>query len=58
MLSISLLVNFGSFYLLQKYIFLSRFPNGDFPGSPVDRNPPANVGDMGSIPGLGGFHML
>ena len=30
---------------------------GDFPGSIVDNNSPANAGDMGSIPGLGNFHM-
>ena len=29
----------------------------DFPGSPVGKNPPANAGDMGSIPGMGRFHM-
>ena len=29
----------------------------DFPGGPVVKNPPANAGDMGSIPGLGRFHM-
>ena len=29
-----------------------------FPGSPVVMNPPANAGDMGSIPGPGRFHML
>ena len=29
----------------------------DIPGGPVDKNPPANAGDVGSIPGLGGFHM-
>ena len=29
----------------------------DFPGGAVDKNPPANSGDMGSIPGLGRFHM-
>ena len=23
-----------------------------FPGGPVDKNPPADAGDMGSIPGL------
>ena len=28
----------------------------DFPGGPVDKNPPANAGDMGSIPGPGSFH--
>ena len=30
----------------------------DFPGGPVVKNPPAKAGDMGSIPGLGRFHML
>ena len=30
----------------------------DFPRGPVVKNLPANVGDMGSIPGLGRFHML
>ena len=25
----------------------------DFPGGPVVKNPPSNVGDMGSIPGQG-----
>ena len=25
----------------------------DYPGGPVVKNPPANAGDMGSIPGLG-----
>ena len=25
----------------------------DFPGSPVVKNPPSNVGDVGSIPGQG-----
>ena len=29
----------------------------DFPGGAVDKNPPANAGDMGSIPGAGRFHM-
>ena len=29
----------------------------DFPGSPVVKNPPANAGDMGLIPGLGRLHM-
>ena len=31
---------------------------GDFPGGLVVKNPPANAGDMGSIPGPGRFHML
>ena len=30
----------------------------DFPGGAVDKNPPANAEDMGSIPGPGRFHML
>ena len=30
----------------------------DFPGGPVVKNPPTKAGDMGSIPGLGRFHML
>ena len=29
----------------------------EFPGGPVVKNPPANAGDMGSIPGLGGCYM-
>ena len=30
----------------------------DFPGGPVVENPPANAGDVGSIPGPRRFHML
>ena len=30
----------------------------DFPGGAVVKNPPASAGDMGSIPGPGGSHML
>ena len=29
----------------------------DFPGGSVVKNPPANPGDTGSIPGQGGSHM-
>ena len=29
----------------------------DFPGGPVVKNPPANAGDAGSIPGPGRSHM-
>ena len=29
----------------------------DFPGGPGDKNPPANVGYRGLIPGLGRFHV-
>ena len=34
---------------------LLQIKETDFPGSPVVKNPPANAGDMGSIPG-GRFH--
>ena len=30
--------------------------SGDFPGGPVVKNPPANAGDTGLIPGPGGSH--
>ena len=30
----------------------------DLPGGTVDRNSPANAGDVGSITGLERFHML
>ena len=30
----------------------------DFSGGLVIKNLPANAGDMGSLPGLGRFHML
>ena len=29
----------------------------DFPGGSVDKNPPANTGDTGSVPALGRSHM-
>ena len=29
----------------------------DFPGGSIVVNPPANAGDTGLTPGLGGFHM-
>ena len=31
---------------------------GDFPGGAVVESPPADAGDVGSYPGLGGSHML
>ena len=36
---------------MHKYSFES------FPGGAVVKNPPANAGDTGSIPGLGRSHM-
>ena len=32
--------------------------NEDFPGGTVDKNLPANAGDMGSVSGPGRFHTL
>ena len=36
---------------------LSKQQYQDFPGSTVVKNPPANAGDTGLIPGLGRSHM-
>ena len=36
---------------------ISLRENRDIPGSPVVKNLPANIRDMGFIPGLGRFHM-
>ena len=41
-----------------KFHSFRKIESGDFPGRAVVKNPPANAGDTGSIPGLGGFHML
>ena len=38
-------------------LYKNRIGKG-FPGGTVGENPPANVWDTGSIPGLGRFHML
>ena len=37
--------------------FLKNKGYQDFPGGAVVKNPPANAGDAGSIPGLGRSHM-
>ena len=37
---------------------LARVLHRDFPGGAVVKNPPANAGNMGSIPGPGRSHML
>ena len=34
-----------------------KIDNQGFPGGAVVKNPPANAGDMGSIPGLGRSHV-
>ena len=55
----------GTLYncLLQKQVSertwqTERRKDGDFPGGPVVRSPPANAGDLGSIPGPGRFYLL
>ena len=50
-------------YVLQYYVlyFINyknvKSHNEDFPGDAVVKNPPANAGDTGSIPGPGRSHM-
>ena len=44
---------------IQRFSFSIKFSHlltaiQDFPGGPAVKNTPANAGDMGSIPGLGG----
>ena len=34
-----------------------KYMSWDFPGGPMVKNPPANAGDMGSIPGSGRSHV-
>ena len=41
----------------QKHYTNSKSNLGDFPGGTAVKNPPANAGDMGSIPGPGRSHM-
>ena len=37
--------------------FFKKVSKEDFPGGAVVKNLPANAGDTGSSPGLGGSHM-
>ena len=41
----------------NKKITQSKNEQKGFPGGSVVKNPPANAGDMGSIPGPGRYHM-
>ena len=46
-------------HLFQGKIFYVKIQSHiDFPGGTVVKNPPANAGGMGSIPGPGRSHML
>ena len=37
----------------RQAVYLIKISRWDFPGGPVVKNPPANAGDMNSIPGQG-----
>ena len=43
--------------MLHLCLAVEKLRPRDFPGGPVVKNPPANAGDTGSIPGLGRSHM-
>ena len=45
------------FLAIRIHITKFKYESRDFPGGPVAENSPANAGDMGLIPGLGGSHM-
>ena len=51
--SISRYAGHGSTHLLN---LAFTFKEWGFPGGPVAKNPPANAGDMSSIPGPGRLH--
>ena len=42
---------------MREHITYSQDYHGGFPGGTVVENLPANAGDMGLSPGLGGSHM-
>jgi len=55
------LVNYLTFLVLSFLLFkkgIIRVPSRGFPGGSVVKNPPANAGDMGSIPGPGRSYTL
>ena len=41
----------------EKCVFYLYLKTRDFPGGAVVKNPPANAGETGSIPGQGRSHM-
>ena len=43
--------------VIRKFLMFKNLEEG-FTGGTVVESPPASAGDMGSIPGLGGSHML
>ena len=49
-------ISFRVFWPKARNNFL-KTTKKDFPGGPVVETPPANIGDVGSIPDPGRFHM-
>ena len=43
--------------IYTEFLQINKKMIGDFPGGAVVKNPPANAGDTGSIPGPGRSHM-
>ena len=43
--------------LITQWLRQIKKPVEDLPGGTVEKNPPANTGDAGLIPGPGRFHM-
>ena len=56
---IQIIIYHDQVWLFQERKGGSTFKNqsGDFPGGAVVKNPPANAGDTGSIPGRGRSYM-
>lgn len=54
-----MLQHYGLFNILKKELsyLLKKLKSLDFSGSAVDKNPPADAGDMASVSGPGRFHM-
>ena len=46
------------YYVMGLRVFFKSYrKRWDLPGGPVLKNPPANAGDMGLVPGMGRSHM-
>ena len=54
--SLLCLLNAYSLFIYFFNINITQRRESGFPGSSVIKNPSANAGDMGSVPGLGRFH--
>ena len=56
-LDLSILFGFRTVFEQQVNTFVNKKQQQGFPGGAVVESPPANAGDTGSSPGLGGSHM-